>query len=69
MINIGFLPDPKAEKDAFIEAKKQAYAQSSLAGSGKGRSGMRNCPKCGQPTLIRQEGCDSCTNCGHSKCG
>jgi len=69
MINIGFLPDPKAEKDAFIEAKKQAYAQSSLASSGKPRSGLRNCPKCGQPTLIRQEGCDSCTNCGHSKCG
>jgi len=69
MINIGFLPDPKAEKDAFIEAKKQAYAQSSLAGSGKPKNGMRNCPKCGQPTLIRQEGCDSCTNCGHSKCG
>ena len=67
MINIGFLPDPKAEKDAFIEAKKQAYAQSSLAS--KPKNGMRNCPKCGQPTLIRQEGCDSCTNCGHSKCG
>ena len=67
MINIGFLPDPKAEKDAFIEAKKQAYAQSSLAS--KPKNGMRNCPKCSQPTLIRQEGCDSCTNCGHSKCG
>ena len=67
MINIGFLPDPKDEKDAFIEAKKQAYAQSSLAS--KPKNGMRNCPKCSQPTLIRQEGCDSCTNCGHSKCG
>jgi ribonucleoside-diphosphate reductase alpha chain len=29
---------------------------------------MRHCPKCGQPTLIRQEGCDSCASCGYSKC-
>jgi len=26
------------------------------------------CPKCGQPGLIRQEGCDTCLNCGYSKC-
>ncbi|MQX35817.1 adenosylcobalamin-dependent ribonucleoside-diphosphate reductase [Roseospira navarrensis] len=32
-------------------------------------AGMRFCPKCGQPTLIRQEGCDTCTSCGHSRCG
>jgi ribonucleoside-diphosphate reductase alpha chain len=31
-------------------------------------AGMRFCPKCNQPTLIRQEGCDTCTSCGHSKC-
>ncbi|TWA87797.1 ribonucleoside-diphosphate reductase class II [Azospirillum brasilense] len=29
---------------------------------------LRQCPKCGQPGLIRQEGCDSCLNCGYSKC-
>lgn len=29
----------------------------------------RQCPKCGQPGLIRQEGCDTCLNCGYSKCG
>ncbi|MCW2242732.1 LAGLIDADG family homing endonuclease [Azospirillum canadense] len=28
----------------------------------------RQCPKCGQPGLIRQEGCDTCLNCGYSKC-
>jgi len=72
MIVIGFLPDPKAELEAFMEAKKQAYAQSSLAHSGGTASSLstgRYCPKCNQPTLIRQEGCDSCTSCGHSKCG
>ncbi|HEX6858637.1 MAG TPA: adenosylcobalamin-dependent ribonucleoside-diphosphate reductase [Caulobacteraceae bacterium] len=27
------------------------------------------CPRCGALTLIRKEGCDSCTSCGYSKCG
>jgi len=27
------------------------------------------CPKCHQPTLNKREGCDTCTNCGYSKCG
>ena len=27
------------------------------------------CPNCGQNTLIYQDGCMLCTNCGHSKCG
>jgi ribonucleoside-diphosphate reductase alpha chain len=27
------------------------------------------CPKCDQPTLIYEEGCLNCKNCGHSKCG
>jgi len=30
---------------------------------------FRQCPKCGQPSLIRQEGCDTCTSCAYSKCG
>lgn len=27
------------------------------------------CPKCGQKALVRKEGCDTCLECGHSKCG
>jgi len=30
---------------------------------------MRFCPKCNQPGLIKQEGCDTCLECGYSKCG
>lgn len=26
------------------------------------------CPKCHQPALVRLEGCNTCTNCGYSKC-
>jgi len=27
------------------------------------------CPRCGAAALIRKEGCDSCLDCGYSKCG
>ncbi len=26
------------------------------------------CPRCSQPGLVHQEGCDLCTSCGYSKC-
>jgi ribonucleoside-diphosphate reductase alpha chain len=30
----------------------------------------RTCPECGHPTLIRRDGCDFCTACGHvGSCG
>jgi len=28
----------------------------------------KTCPKCAQPALIKQEGCDTCLSCGYSKC-
>lgn len=29
----------------------------------------RACPRCGGVNLLRKEGCDSCLDCGYSKCG
>ena len=29
----------------------------------------QKCPVCGQETLVYQEGCLICTNCGASRCG
>ena len=48
----------------------QAVAETG-GGPGPGSAGpaMRGCPKCGQRTLIRLEGCDICTGCTYSKCG
>jgi ribonucleoside-diphosphate reductase alpha chain len=73
LISIGFLgtPGELSDPDAF-EAKIVA-----LAGGGdledtplgKSSSPFRQCPKCAQASLIRQEGCDTCTSCGYSKCG
>jgi ribonucleoside-diphosphate reductase alpha chain len=29
----------------------------------------RHCPRCGSPSFVKLEGCDSCLACGYSKCG
>lgn len=58
MISIGFIPD-HADEHQGGHARKVANL---------GNAPLRQCPKCGQPTLIKQEGCDSCTSCGYSKC-
>lgn len=59
MIDIGFLPNPKEEREGYLERKVVGLPEMSL----------RQCPKCGQAALVRQEDCDICTSCGYSKCG
>jgi ribonucleoside-diphosphate reductase alpha chain len=71
MINIGFLPDPakdRAELDRMVARKVANLADGQGNGDAGGRK-LPHCPKCGSPSLIRQEGCDLCTSCGFSKCG
>jgi len=41
----------------------------SLLLDSNGKAPFRQCPKCGQPSLVREEGCDSCRSCAYSKCG
>jgi ribonucleoside-diphosphate reductase alpha chain len=61
MIDIGFLPPPEqARAPAAEQARK-------IVGAGLDPR-FRQCPKCGSPSLIRQEDCDMCTGCGYSKC-
>jgi ribonucleoside-diphosphate reductase alpha chain len=62
LINIGFIPDPAEERE---ESLRQAVNDT----IDRGHARFRVCPRCGQPTLIRQEGCDTCTSCVYSKCG
>jgi ribonucleoside-diphosphate reductase alpha chain len=33
-----------------------------------GTTRAKGCERCGERTLIRQEGCETCTSCGYSKC-
>ncbi|WP_417516390.1 adenosylcobalamin-dependent ribonucleoside-diphosphate reductase [Minwuia sp.] len=63
MIHIGFLSDPKQPE---LEAKRQALTVGEERRPG---AAMRQCPRCGEASLARMEGCDTCLSCGHSKCG
>jgi ribonucleoside-diphosphate reductase alpha chain len=72
MIAIGFLAPPGGEELLEAKSKVVNLVQSPLHredGHRGGGANMRLCPKCSQPSLIRQEGCDTCTSCGYSKCG
>jgi ribonucleoside-diphosphate reductase alpha chain len=61
MIDIGFLPPPEQARAPAAEPARK------IAGAGLDPR-FRQCPKCGAPSLIRQEDCDMCTGCGYSKC-
>jgi ribonucleoside-diphosphate reductase alpha chain len=71
MIDIGFMPRPgEAETARAAMAASAAGSDASPKGAtGTRRAIPHQCPKCGEAALIRQEGCDLCTSCGHSKCG
>lgn len=64
MIDIGFLPVPGQERLAHREAIEAGRRSPGAAADRR----FRQCPKCGLPSLIRQEDCDMCTGCGYSKC-
>jgi len=64
MISIGMMEGQLATPE--LEAKR-AMAQATL-----GEEGMKNahcCPKCNAKALVRLDNCDTCLECGHSKCG
>ena len=46
-----------------VERALKKYLPNGMKASGQ------TCPNCGQETLVYQEGCLICTNCGTSKCG
>jgi ribonucleoside-diphosphate reductase alpha chain len=71
MIDIGFMPRPgEAETARAAMAASAAGSDASPKGAtGTRRAIPHQCPKCGEAAVIRQEGCDLCTSCGHSKCG
>jgi ribonucleoside-diphosphate reductase alpha chain len=58
MIDTGFLKP--ADAQALIARRAVIAASGERLG--------RSCPKCGEMTLVFQEGCDSCMSCGYSKC-
>jgi len=65
MIETGFLSQD--HESAAVRNPWDGLAEEA-SGPAPRPPGLRFCPSCYQPTLIRQEGCDTCTSCGHSKC-
>ena len=63
MIDIGFMTG-----DAAPAAPPKRLGERRVVGLEDGPR-LRQCPKCGQASLLRQEGCDTCTACAYSKCG
>jgi ribonucleoside-diphosphate reductase alpha chain len=60
MIEIGFMAGAEVPAGGkFTEGLRRAV----------GMERLRQCPRCGTAGLTRQEGCDVCIACGHSKCG
>ncbi|MEQ8246378.1 MAG: adenosylcobalamin-dependent ribonucleoside-diphosphate reductase [Alphaproteobacteria bacterium] len=64
LINIGFIAGPENKDDSALELRKVAGME-----GGPSDARLRTCPRCSQPSLMRLEGCDTCTSCGFSKCG
>ena len=64
LIEIGFMADPRGDMP-IQEKHKIVVGDDREVGDPR----LRACPKCNAPALVRQEGCDSCINCGYSKCG
>ncbi|MBK8175419.1 MAG: adenosylcobalamin-dependent ribonucleoside-diphosphate reductase [Rhodospirillales bacterium] len=62
MIDIGFIQPEQPAGEAAAPSLRKVVG---LATDPR----FRQCPKCGAPSLVRQEGCDTCTSCGYSKCG
>jgi ribonucleoside-diphosphate reductase alpha chain len=83
MVEIGFMPNSKEKREGHLERQvvnlaearghdhddhghDHGHTHGPKAGAD---SRFRQCPKCGQASLIKQEGCDSCLSCAYSKCG
>ena len=61
MVEIGFL----GMRSAQIAAAPASFAEK-LPREG---APAHFCPRCGEASFVKLEGCDSCLSCGYSKCG
>lgn len=60
MVEIGFLVRSKTGKKIPTKAEKQVVGMPSQR--------LPQCPKCGEASIIYQEGCDLCISCDYSRC-
>jgi len=64
MISIGMMEGQLNTPELQLKKKQ---IEEKLGGSAM--SSATQCPKCAAMALVRMDGCDTCLECGHSKCG
>tara|TARA_R110002110_G_scaffold18688_3_gene78291 strand:- start:1177 stop:3510 length:2334 start_codon:yes stop_codon:yes gene_type:complete len=66
MIDTGFI----AAKDGHpvTEALRAVAGDPPPPHDGPAMMALKGCPRCGERGMVRQEGCETCTSCGYSKC-
>ena len=77
LVKIGLLKSPKLDEhqQKLIDDKKaemQAAAHVEASGADGEEAWMTNatmCTKCNQKSVVLRDGCQTCMNCGDSKCG
>jgi ribonucleoside-diphosphate reductase alpha chain len=79
MITVGFLKSSGSFNKDQAQARAVSISEGAMPDVDPAESSrippsvqgqpLRQCPKCGQPSLKKQEGCDSCISCDYSKCG
>jgi ribonucleoside-diphosphate reductase alpha chain len=71
-IGFGDRPDTTSAAISMSRAELQGEAQGELASYAESRfDGPRAaafCVRCGSPSVVLQEGCLTCRNCGYSTC-
>jgi ribonucleoside-diphosphate reductase alpha chain len=66
MLRIGFITK---DADPYDQEGARQPKVVNLNDQDQPHTSFRQCPKCGQASLIHQEGCDTCTSCAYSRCG
>jgi ribonucleoside-diphosphate reductase alpha chain len=79
MIAVGFLKSSGSFNSSQTQTRVMSMSGGSVPDEGPAESSgtpqylerqtLRQCPKCGQRGLKKEEGCDSCISCNYSKCG
>ena len=68
MVMIGFMTKGTPVVAGAAQRGRSSPETRSRAAAGDGRRVPDICPRCGQPSLLHQEGCNLCTACDYSKC-
>lgn len=73
MVEIGMIPDDSVDEhqQALIATKKQEYVEATgedLSDGGFPKNAT-TCSKCSHKSVILMDGCQTCLQCGDSKCG